>query len=207
MDNVQKMASNYVMFKLPDGTREEFALMIPYTPKEKANMNALLVARNDGEFYGDLFLYQFPKDRTIQGPMMIESRIDQDSDISSLFTLWSQQGSRVLRGNVIIVPVENALLYVEPIYLQADNQNALPEMKRVIVAYKDRIVMRETLEGTINELFGTSTPTEPGQPIDLSPELIDKINQLNRLLENSKNNMEDIESVLDEINDLLEDEK
>lgn len=207
MDNVQKMASNYVMFKLPDGTREEFALMIPYTPKEKANMNALLVARNDGEFYGDLFLYQFPKDRTIQGPMMIESRIDQDSDISSLFTLWSQQGSRVLRGNVIIVPVENALLYVEPIYLQADNQNALPEMKRVIVAYKDRIVMRETLEGAINELFGTSTPTEPGQPIDLSPELIDKINQLNQLLENSKNNMEDIESVLDEINDLLEDEK
>lgn len=207
MEDVQKMASNYVMFKLPDGEKEEFALMIPYTPKEKANMNALLVARNDADVYGDLFLYQFPKDRTIQGPMMIESRIDQDSEISSLFTLWSQQGSRVLRGNVIIVPIENALLYVEPIYLQADNENALPEMKRVIIAYEDEIVISENLETSLQMLFGqASIPTDSSTEnpnINLSPELIDQINRLNRLLENSKTNLNEIESILDDINKLL----
>ena len=134
---------------------------------------------------------------------MIESRIDQDSEISSLFTLWSQQGSRVLRGNVIIVPIENALLYVEPIYLQADNANALPEMKRVIVAYQDDIVMKENLEDALLELFSQPQQGTDSDLSNLSPELIQKINQLNALIENSKSNLGEIESILEEINQLL----
>lgn len=156
LDQIQKAKSNYVMFKLPEETKEEFALILPYTPREKANMTSLLVARNDGDNYGHLYLYNFPKDRTVDGPMMIESRIDQDSDISPQFTLWGQEGSNVLRGNVIVVPVNNSLLYVEPIFIQADNANSLPETKRVIVAYRDRVVMEQTLEQAFEKIFGTS---------------------------------------------------
>ncbi len=146
MSKVQKAESNYVMFKLPDEEKAEFLLTVPYTPATKPNMTALFVARNDGENYGKLFIYKFPKSKTVDGLMMIESRIDQDSNISPQLTLWSQKGSIVLRGNLLVIPIEKSLLYVEPIYLQADNENSLPEVKRVIVAYKNKIVMEETLD-------------------------------------------------------------
>lgn len=154
MHDVQPMESNYAMFKLPDEEKEEFLLTIPYTPHDKANMTALFVARNDGDNYGKIFIYKFPKTKTISGPMMIESRIDQDSKISPQLTLWGQKGSSVLRGNVLVVPIENSLLYVEPIYLQADNENSLPEVKMVIVAYEDNIVMEETLDKALSKIFG-----------------------------------------------------
>jgi hypothetical protein len=168
LDKIQTAKSNYVMFKLPEEDTEEFALILPFTPREKANMTSLLVARNDGIHYGKLYVYRFPKDRTIDGPMMIESRIDQDSTISPQFTLWGQEGSNVLRGNVIVVPVNNSLLYIEPIFIQADNVNSLPETKRVIVGYRDRVVMEQTLDLALQQIFGDADipggekPTEPG---------------------------------------------
>lgn len=161
MAGEQNIESNYVMFKLPDEEKEEFLLTVPYTPSQKNNMTALFVARNDGDNYGKLFIYKLPKQKTIEGPMMIETRIDQDSTISPQLTLWGQKGSEVLRGNLLVIPVENSLLYVEPIYLKADNENSLPEVKRVIVAYKDKIVMEETLELALSKIFGETTPTTP----------------------------------------------
>ena len=165
MQATQYVEPTYLMFKLPEDDKVEFLLTIPYTPKTKPNMTSLFVARNDGEEYGRLFIYKFPKGKTIDGPMMIESRIDQDTDISEQLTLWSQQGSTVLRGNVIIVPIENSILYVEPIYLQADNENSLPEMKRVVVSFKDEIVMEKSLDYALMKIFG-----EPDENIHKEPE-------------------------------------
>jgi uncharacterized membrane protein (UPF0182 family) len=203
MDSVQQIESNYVLFKLPDSETEEFALILPFTPKEKANMTSLFVARNDGDNYGKLYIYKFPKDKTIQGPMMIESRIDQDSTISPQFTLWGQEGSAVLRGNVIVVPVEDSILYVEPIYLQADNPNSLPEMKRVIVAYEEKIVMAETLDQALKSIFLNRDIIDL-EDTEVSPELKSLINELNRLFNDSKDNLEDIENILYELNNILE---
>lgn len=206
MDGVQPIESNYVMFKLPDAEQEEFALIVPYTPKEKANMTSLFVARNDGQNYGKLYIYKFPKDKTIQGPMMIESRIDQDSTISPQFTLWGQEGSNVLRGNLIVVPVNNSILYVEPIYLQADNPNSLPEMKQVIVAYQEKIVMAENLDKALKAIFLGSEGIFDLGDTELTPELKSLIEELNRLFNNSKDNIEQIEKVLNELNNILESE-
>lgn len=172
MDAVQTIQSNYVMFKIDE--KAEFSLILPYTPKGKPNMTSLLVARNDGEHYGEVFLYRFPKDKTVQGPIMIESRIDQDSVISPQFTLWGQQGSSVLRGNVIVVPVENSLLYVEPIYIQSDNADSLPEMKRVIIAYGDQIVMEQNLQLGLEKLFGTNN-NQTSSETDTVGELLKQI--------------------------------
>lgn len=204
MDGVQPIESNYVMFKLPDSDKEEFALIVPYTPKEKANMTSLFVARNDGDNYGKLYIYRFPKDKTIQGPMMIESRIDQDSTISPQFTLWGQEGSTVLRGNLIVVPVEDSLMYVEPIYLQADNPNSLPEMKRVIVAYQEQIVMEETLDLALRKIFNQSSISIDIDAENLSPEVKALIEELTKLFNDSKNNIEEIEKVLDQLNQIME---
>lgn len=154
MTEILEVESNYVMFKLPEEEKAEFLITVPYTPANRSNMISLLVGRNDGDNYGELIIYKFPKNETIDGPMLIESRIDQDSEISPQLTLWSQKGSNVLRGNLLIIPIEDSLLYVEPVYLQADNENSLPEMKRVIVAYKDKIVMEETLERSLSKIFG-----------------------------------------------------
>jgi uncharacterized membrane protein (UPF0182 family) len=203
MENTDVIQSSYVMFKLSDSEAEEFALIIPYTPKEKANMTSLFVARNDGDNYGKLYVYKFPKDKTIQGPMMIESRIDQDSDISPQFTLWSQEGSSVLRGNLIVVPVENSILYIEPIYIQADNPNSLPEMKRVIVAYGEKIAMEETLDAALRKIFNQSSLPIDYDPDGLSPELVDILNQLNDLLQNQQDNNEDLQNIINQLNSII----
>jgi hypothetical protein len=176
MEGVQTVEPNYVMFRLPDGGEAEFLLTIPYTPKGKPNMTSLFVARNDGDNYGDLVLYEFPKDKSVMGPIMLESRIDQNPEISSQLTLWGQQGSSVLRGNIIVIPLEDSLLYVEPIYLQADNANSLPEMRRVIAAHGDDIVMEETLEDALLALFGgTRTTDNEGNEVDLTGETLNEL--------------------------------
>ncbi len=154
LDKEQKVEPNYYMFKLPEEDDIEFLLTIPYTPQGKDNMSAMLVARNDKEKYGELLLYKFPKNKTIKGTALIESKIDQDTEISSQLTLWSQKGSNVLRGNTLTIPIENSLLYVEPIYLQADTQSNFPEMKMVIVVYGDKIVMEPTLQQALDKVLG-----------------------------------------------------
>lgn len=153
MEMEEEVSSNYVMFKLPKGEKEEFLLNVPYTPAGNIVMSGLLVAQNDGDNYGNLLLYRFPKDKTVLGPMLVENRIDQDSDISGQLTLWSQKGSIVLRGNTLIVPIDQSLMYVEPIYLQSDNDTSIPEVKRVIVLYEDYLVMEETLEKSLAKIF------------------------------------------------------
>ncbi len=191
MEGVQNIESNYVMFKLPDEDKAEFLLTIPYTPATKPNMTSLFVARNDGENYGKLFLYKFPKGRTIDGPMMIESRIDQNSNISPQLTLWSQKGSDVLRGNLMVVPIENSLLYVEPIYLQADNENSLPEMKRVIVAFKNKVVMEKSLDEALSKIFGDvdedrREDIDVDEDYDIEAGMEELINQANELFNKAK---------------------
>ncbi len=128
-------------------------------------MTGLLVARNDGENYGELILYQMPKDRIIDGPMQIESQIDQHPEISKEFSLWNSAGSTYIRGNLFVIPIEDSLVYVEPVYLEASNTGSLPEVKRVIVAYGDRIAYEPTLSAALDALFGagTGTPQAPGE--------------------------------------------
>ncbi|WP_089284888.1 UPF0182 family membrane protein [Anaerovirgula multivorans] len=159
----QNIESQYMIMKLPGEEKEEFVLSVPYTPSTLPNMTAILKARNDGEHYGQLILYQLPKDRNIYGPMQIENRIDGDSQISQNLTLWGDGGSSVIRGNLLVIPIENSILYVEPLYIRSSTQNSLPEVKMVIVAYRDQIVMETTLDLALEKIFGKTTPTAPAE--------------------------------------------
>jgi len=178
----EAVGSSYLMFKLPDEERVEFLLTTQYTPQNKDNMIALLAARNDGDKYGELILYEFPKTKTIPGPNMIETKIDQDTVISSQLTLWSQVGSTVLRGNTLVVPIEDSLLYVEPIYLKSDTESNFPEMKMVVVSFGEKIVMEPTLEQAIEKIFGVHKEEEkkPEKEYD-NANINDLIEQANSL--------------------------
>jgi hypothetical protein len=142
----------YVMIKLPGAESVEFVLIQPFTPNNKDNLIAWLAARSDGDYYGQLVTYRFPKQELIFGPLQIEGRIDQDPEISSQITLWDQGGSAVIRGNLLVLPIDNSLLYVEPLFLRADT-GQIPELKRVIVASGDKVIMRETLAQALLGLF------------------------------------------------------
>ena len=150
----------YAVMKLPDvGTTEEFILMVPFTPARKNNMIAWMAARCDGPDYGKVLVFTFPKEKLIYGPEQIQSRVNQNTSISQQLTLWDQGGSRVLRGTLLVVPVQNAVLYVEPLYLAAEGGSALPELKRVIVAYSDQTVMEPSLEDALRVIFnGAANP-------------------------------------------------
>jgi len=143
----------YVTVRLPGESREEFMLIQPFTPANKDNLIAWAAGRSDDPYYGQLLVYRFPKTELVFGPRQIEARIDQVPEISAQLSLWGQRGSRVIRGNLLIIPLGNALLYVEPLYLQAE-QGQIPELKRVIVASGDRIVMNETLNQALAQLVG-----------------------------------------------------
>jgi len=160
----------YVIMKLPDEAQAEFVLMLPFTPSNKQNMIAWFYARNDGESYGELGVYNFPKQRLVYGPMQVESRINQDPQISAQLSLWNQQGSQVIRGNLLVIPMDNTILYVEPLYLQAETSQ-LPELRRVIVVYGNRIAMEETLAAGLARVMGAGpldagTDTGEEKPID-----------------------------------------
>jgi uncharacterized membrane protein (UPF0182 family) len=141
---------------LPTIPFEEFILLLPYTPKQRTNLIAWLAARSDNEHYGKLLLYVFPKQRLVYGPQQIEARINQDPAISQQISLWNRQGSKTIQGNLLVIPIEQSLLYVEPLYLEA-TQNKLPTLVRVIVAYEDRIVMTPTLQQSLKAIFQTAT--------------------------------------------------
>ena len=157
----QSVESQYMIFKLPEESEEEFLLTVPYTPNRLNNMIAIFGARSDGENYGQLVLYQLPKDQNIYGPMQIEARIDQNEVISQSLTLWGEGGSTVIRGNLLVIPMNNSLLYIEPLYIRAANSESPPEVKQVIAAFGDDIVMESTLEEALTRLFGEGTPTVP----------------------------------------------
>jgi uncharacterized membrane protein (UPF0182 family) len=170
----REVESYYANMKLPtaQGDQEEFLLMLPFTlaRREDKNMVAWMAGRCDGANYGELIVYDFPKSTLVQGPMQVESRISQDAEISQLITLWGQQQSSVIRGNLLVIPVEDSLLYVEPIYLEAPN-SPLPQLKLVVLAYEDKIVNAPTLELALARLFGASgaTPSGTSAPPRISP--------------------------------------
>ena len=150
----------YLITSLPTVPFEEFILLLPYTPKQRTNLIAWLAARSDGKNYGRLVLYIFPKERLVYGPEQIEARINQDPVISQQISLWNRQGSRAIQGNLLVIPIEQSLLYVEPIYLEA-TQNSLPTLVRVVVAYENRIVMAQTLEQALQGIFKPEVTPAP----------------------------------------------
>jgi uncharacterized membrane protein (UPF0182 family) len=167
--NEQIMQPYYVIMRLPGEAKEGFILILPFTPVNKDNMIAWMAARSNGKDYGKLLLYEFPKQKLVFGPRQIEARIDQEPLISQQFTLWSQAGSKVIRGDLLVIPIEGSLLYVEPVYLRAE-QSELPQLKRVIVAYDQDVVMEETLEKSLMTIFG-GLQVEKGVPTQVTGEV------------------------------------
>ncbi|MFN0088196.1 MAG: UPF0182 family protein [Blastocatellia bacterium] len=153
----QVMDPYYAIMKLPDEKAEEFLLLLPFTPKNKDNLAAWMVARADGDNYGRLFVYRFPKQKLVYGPKQIVARINQDPEISRQVSLWDQRGSDVINGTLLVIPIKESLIYVQPLYLRAET-GKIPELKRVIVAAENRIAMEPTLEASLARLFGTAPP-------------------------------------------------
>jgi len=149
----------HMIMKLPAEEKEEFILMLPYTPRGKDNLAAWMVARSDGEHYGELVVYRFPKQKLIFGPRQIVNRINQDADISKQISLWDQRGSEVNQGNLLVIPIEESLIYVQPLYLRAEG-GKIPELKRVIVAYENQIAMAETLGQALDIIFSGAVDTD-----------------------------------------------
>ncbi|MCD6284392.1 MAG: UPF0182 family protein [Anaerolineae bacterium] len=148
----QVMEPYYVTMRLPGSDEPEFLLIRPYVPRQKQNMVAWLYARCDGDVYGELGIFKLAKDRLVFGPLQIEGRVDQNPVISQQLSLWDQRGSRVLRGNLLVLPIQDTFLYIEPLYLEAES-GQLPELKRVLVAYADRIAMAPTLDEALLQIF------------------------------------------------------
>ena len=158
-----RMAPYYIMMRLPGDAHAEFFLMLPMVPSQRENMIAWLAARCDPPDYGKLIVYEFPKEKLVYGPFQIEARINQNTKISQEISLWNQMGSRVIRGNLLVVPIDNSILYVSPLYLRAET-GQLPELKRVIAAYGDRVVMEDTLPAALAALFEENAPPIPSGP-------------------------------------------
>jgi uncharacterized membrane protein (UPF0182 family) len=156
--NATPMQPYYTIMRLPGEKDTEFIQMLPFTPRLKDNLSAWMVARSDGEHYGRLFVFQFPKQKVVFGPRQIVARINQDQKISPQITLWNQQGSQVIQGTLLVIPINESLLYVRPLYLRSAG-GRIPELKRVIVAYQDQIVMAETLNKGLVEIFGRKIET------------------------------------------------
>ncbi len=165
--NNAPMQPYYTIMRLPGETDTEFIQMLPFTPRLKDNLAAWLVARSDGEHYGRLLAFQFPKQKVVFGPRQIVARINQDQTISPQITLWNQQGSQVIQGTLLVIPIEESLLYVRPLYLRSAG-GRIPELKRVIVAYQEKIVMAETLNQGLIQIFGrgVATALAPDQRVD-----------------------------------------
>jgi uncharacterized protein len=197
----QPMSPYYAVMKLPEvGKSEEFILMVPFTPARKNNMIAWMAARCDGPDYGKVLVFTFPKEKLIYGPEQIQSRVNQSPSISQQLTLWDQGGSRVLRGTLLVVPVQNAVLYVEPLYLAAEGGSSIPELKRVIVAYSDQVVMEPSLEDALNAIFGGGAggtaeaagpgPTAPAAPARTVPASLESlIRQANQHYERAQQDL------------------
>ncbi len=181
------MVPYYIIMRLPGETQAEFFIMIPMVPSRRDNMIAWLAARCDAPDYGKLIVYEFPKEKLVYGPFQIEARIHQNTEISQQISLWNQMGSRVIRGNLLVIPIENSILYVSPLYLRAE-QGHLPELKRVIAAYGENVVMKETLAEALSALFieaGTAPTTasdaaklsSAGSAVNRAQQALDRYNQ------------------------------
>lgn len=211
-ENIQ-VDSAYMIMEHPEGDEEDFVLMIPYTPRERDNMVSWLAALNDGDSYAELIVYKFPKQKLVYGPMQIEKRIDQDTEISKELTLLDQQGSNVIRGNLLTIPIDNSIIFVEPIYIQSTGEdNNLPEVKRVIVAYENQIVMKESLQEGLNEVFGIQEEDPEAEPEEDQTKVTGTIQELiikaNNLFEEAsqaqrQGNWAEYGEYLDDLQDIL----
>ena len=151
----------FVLMQLPgEQQKNEFVMILPFTPSKRNNMIGWMAGRSDGENYGKLLVYNFPKSRLIDGPVQIEARIDQDPQLSGQFTLWNQQGSRVIRGHLLVIPLGRSLMFVEPIYLQAQ-RSPMPELRLVVLATQEKLGYGQTFEEAMNSLFG-----EAAKPVE-----------------------------------------
>jgi len=162
-NNEQGMEPYYTIMKLPGESKEEFIMLLPFTPRNKDNMSAWMAVRCDAPHYGKVIVYNFPKQKLIYGPRQIEARIDQDTEISKQISLWNQSGSQVIRGGLLAIPIEKSILYVEPLYLAAE-KGQLPELKRVITAYGNSIAMEDNLELSLQKIFGGEVGLEQPTP-------------------------------------------
>ena len=154
----QPMEPNFVLMKLPGETGLEFVEILPFTPANRNNLIGWIAGRSDGAHYGTSVVYDFPKTRLVDGPQQIEARIDQNAQLSGQLTLWNQQGSHVRRGSLLVIPCGKALLYAEPIYLQAE-RSPMPELRLVVLALQDRLAYAPTFEAALASLFGSESST------------------------------------------------
>ena len=210
-DALNQVEPYYVIMKLPGEEKEEFVLLLPYTPNERQNLIGWLAARSDGDSYGKLIAFNFPKDRQIDGPAQIEARIDNDQDISAWFTLRCTAGSECLRGNLLVIPVDQGIIYAEPVYIRAEGVN-FPELKRVILATGDKVVMEDSLNEALSELTGsasfvteaperttdaTSRPAPSGGAVETTVETIQEA------IQDVKRNLAELEEALDRLTESL----
>ncbi len=156
------MEPNFVLMKLPEEKDVEFVDILPFTPANRNNLIGWIAGRSDGANYGTSVVYDFPKTRLVDGPMQIEARIDQNAQLSGQLTLWNQQGSHVRRGTLLVIPCGKALIYAEPIYLQAE-RSPMPELRLVVLALQDKLAYGSTFEAALQSLFA-------GAPSSLSSE-------------------------------------
>ena len=166
----RRMEPYYTIMKLPGESGAEYIQMLPFTPRQKENLAAWMVARSDGENYGQLAAFQFPKQTVVFGPNQIAARINQDQDIAPQITLWNQQGSEVIQGNLLVIPIEESLIYIRPLYLRAAG-GRIPEMKRVLVAYRNQIVMEESLDQALERMFPSNGRALVAAPEEFRPDL------------------------------------
>jgi uncharacterized membrane protein (UPF0182 family) len=186
-DTQADMIPYYVINRFPElENPEQYVLMFPFTPTNKNNMVSWIAAFSDPESYGKMIEYQFPKEKLIFGPLQIESRIDQNSEISQLFTLWSQSGSEIIRGNLLVIPIKDSLIYVEPVYLVSANSQ-LPELKIIIVAYQDRLGFASTLEEALSRVFGKPS-TKAALAEEAAPTALPSLEEIGRLIEQALEN-------------------
>ena len=200
----------YVIMKVPGEETEEFVLILPFTPKDKPNLVAWMAARSDGPNYGESIVFEFPRERLFNGPSQIEARIDNDPVISEQFTLWNQSGSQVYRGNLLVIPIGETLLYAEPIYLRAESL-AFPELKRVILATNNRVVMEPTLAEAVDALLGDTRSAPPAAgggepPADggiSRAELLDALNRIAQALESMQGGAQELEDSVQSLRDII----
>ena len=166
------MEPNFVLMRLPGESGVEFVEILPFTPANRNNLIGWIAGRSDGAHYGTSVIYNFPKTKLVDGPLQIEARIDQNAQLSGQLSLWNQQGSHVRRGTLLVIPSGNALLYAEPIYLQA-RQSPMPELRLVVLALQDKLAYGTTFEAALKSLFGgeasSLNPTEAPPPAVTPP--------------------------------------
>ncbi|MDP6138606.1 MAG: UPF0182 family protein [Candidatus Woesearchaeota archaeon] len=185
--NEVELKPYYIILKLPDAEKEGFFLITPLIPRGKENMVAWFVAHSDPDNYGKLEVFRLSKQELTYGPMQIEARIDQDTEISQLLTLWDQQGSEVIRGNLLTIPLEQSFLYIEPVYLKASAAGALPQLKRVIVAYEDKVTMEKTLQDALEVIFkGKIGKAKKKESVQMPETMPEKFKQASDLYKESQ---------------------